>query len=459
VSSIDLDGVGDDRTKIRRLNRLPIIAFIVLVVVFIGIVFWGLSQRGFRPGDGGPRTSSGQPASDLAEELTRGVPPGIIGEPARPTPPVVTPQVDEDGQPLITNPFQPQPTQTSARPQVQQIQTQQQARESEAEWRARLQREFEEARLREEHRQEMAQIQARPTAANSPMSIDLSNVEGAQAGQAQQGGQPAGAAAQRLGFGGAGGNPAVQNLYAAAMQAGLGGQGARPDPNNQVGKDAFFNQEISDLGYLPSQVGPQMSPYELKRGSVIPATLQTGINSDLPGRITAQVRQNVFDSATGHRLLIPQGTRLVGRYDSNVSFGQSRVLVIWTDLVFPNGWTLQIGGMPGMDAEGYSGFRDRVDNRFLQTFGSAILIALIGTGIDAALPQSNTSPWQPNQNGLEDAARRNFAETFGGVADQAISRNLDNVQPTLEIRPGYQFNVFVEQDIIFPGAFNSPSGR
>lgn len=456
MSSIDLDGAGDDRPKIRRLNRLPVIAFIILVVVFIGVVFWGLSQRGMRSGDGGPGTSTGQPASDLADELTRGVPPGIIGEPARPTPPVV-PQVDEDGQPVITNPFQPQPTQTPARPQVQQIQTPQQASETEAEWRARLQREFEEARLREEHRQEMAQIQARPTAANSPMAIDLSNVEAAQGAQGQQGGPAAGAAGQSPDLR-AGGNPAVQDLYAAAMQAGLGGQGAARDPNNQVGKEAFFNQEISDLGYLPNQVVPQLSPYELKRGSVIPATLVTGINSDLPGRITAQVRQNVYDSATGHRLLIPQGTRLVGRYDSNVSFGQSRVLVIWTDLVFPNGSTLQIGGMPGQDAQGYSGFRDRVDNRYLQTFGSAILIALIGTGIDAALPQSNTSPWQQNQNNVEDAARRNFAQTFGRVADQTITRNLD-VQPTLAIRPGYQFNVFVEQDIIFPGAFNSTWGR
>lgn len=458
MSSIDLDGGGEDQPKIRRLNRLPVIAFIIIVVVFIGVVFWGLSQRGIGNRSGGIDGSPGQPASDLADELTRGVPPGIIGEPARPTPPVVAPQVDEDGQPIMTNPFQPQPTQTPRRPQVQQIQTQQQASETEAEWRARLQREFEEARLREEHRQEMAQIQARPTATNSPLSIDLSNVEGTQAGQGQQSGQPAGGATQRPSFGGAGGNPAAQDLYAAAMQAGSGGQGAARDPNNQAGKDAFFNQEISDLGYLPNPVVPQMSPYELKRGSVIPATLQTGINSDLPGRITAQVRQNVFDSATGQRLLIPQGTRLVGRYDSNVSYGQSRVLVIWTDLVFPNGSTLQIGGMPGMDAEGYSGFRDRVDNRYLPTFGSAILTALIGTGIDAALPQSNTSLWQQNQNGLEDAARRNFAETVGRVADQTISRNLD-VQPTLEIRPGYQFNVFVEQDIIFPGAFNSPWGR
>lgn len=143
----------------------------------------------------------------------------------------------------------------------------------------------------------------------------------------------------------------------------------------------------------------------------------TGINSDLPGRITAQVSQNVYDSATGHRLLIPQGTKLFGRYDSKVSFGQSRVLVVWTDIIFPNGSTLQIGGMSGTDAQGYSGFRDKVDRKWLQTFGSAILIAVIGTGIDMAVPESSTLA---TQDTASDAARRNFAETFGRVADRTI---------------------------------------
>lgn len=225
--------------------------------------------------DGG---SPGRPASDLADELTRGVPPGIIGEPARPTPSVVAPQVDEDGQPVITNPFQPQPA-SPARPQVQQIQTRQQPQETEAEWRLRLQREFEEARLREQHRQDMAALQARPTAANSPMSINLANIEGVQ-GQAGQQGVTASGGSNLLGGGGA---PGVQDLYATAMQAGLAGQGAgRADANNQAGKEAFFNQEINDLGYLPNLVVPQLSPYELKRGSVIPATLITGRASHAP---------------------------------------------------------------------------------------------------------------------------------------------------------------------------------
>ena len=238
------------------------------------------------------------------------------------------------------------------------------------------------------------------------------------------------------------------DLYGVALQAGIGGQNT--DPNGQVGKAQFFNQDIADLGYLPNSVVSQMSPFELKRGSVIPATLVTGINSDLPGRITAQVSQNVYDSATGRRLLIPQGTKLFGRYDSDVSFGQNRVLVVWTDIIFPNGSTLQIGGMAGTDVAGYGGFNDKVNNHYLRTFGSAALVALIGTGIDMAVPESSTLA---TQDTASDAARRNFAETFGRVAEQTITKSL-NVQPTIRIRPGYKFNVLVDQDIVFPGSYS-----
>lgn len=239
----------------------------------------------------------------------------------------------------------------------------------------------------------------------------------------------------------------ASDLYAAAMKSGLMGQNV--DPNAQTSKEDFFNQDIKDLGYLPNRVVPQMSAYELKRGSVIPATLITGLNSDLPGRITAQVSQNIYDSATGYRLLIPQGAKLFGRYDSKVSFGQERVLVVWTDLIFPNGSTLQIGGMAGTDAEGYGGFKDKVDRHLWRTWSSAALIALIGTAIDMSMPQSSTLATQETAS---DAARRNFAESFGRVAEQTISRNLD-VQPTIQIRPGYKFNVLVDQDIIFPSTY------
>ena len=133
-----------------------------------------------------------------------------------------------------------------------------------------------------------------------------------------------------------------------------------------------------------------------------------------------------------------------------MSFGQNRILVIWTDIILPNGSTLQIGGMAGTDAGGYGGFTDQVDNHYLQTFGSAILVALIGAGTEMMLPQDNNA--FGNSDSAEDAARQSFSESFGQVAEQSVSKNL-NVQPTLEIRPGYRFNVLVDQDLVFPGNY------
>ena len=134
-----------------------------------------------------------------------------------------------------------------------------------------------------------------------------------------------------------------------------------------------------------------------------------------------------------------------------VSFGQSRVLVIWTDIIFPNGSTLQIGGMAGTDAAGYGGFNDQVDNHFFQTFGSAILVALIGAGTEMMMPpERSTSGTATN---TADSARESFAQTFGEMSKQSVSKNMD-VQPTLEIRPGYLFNVLVDQDMVFPRALS-----
>ncbi len=417
---------ADDQKGMRRLNRLPIIVAIIVIVLFVGIVVIGLSWRGLyfnRSND--IESVSNTPATSFGDQLKRGVTDGIIGEPVerdtfQPTP--VIEQKVEKQEPIVER----RPAEREVRrPRL----------ESEEEWRARLKREQDEQYIREAQRQRMARLQARATALDSPLKVDVSDVE-TTAKATDPSRQNATATADN-----------ASDLYAAAMKSGLIGQNV--DQNGQTWKEDFFNQDIKDLGYLPNQVVPQMSPYELKRGSVIPATLITGLNSDLPGRITAQVSQNVYDSATGYRLLIPQGAKLFGRYDSKVSFGQERVLVVWTDLIFPNGSTLQIGGMAGTDAEGYGGFADKVDRHLWRTFGSAALIALIGTGIDMSLPQSSTLATQETAS---DAARRNFAESFGRVAEQTISKNL-NVQPTIRIRPGYKFNVLVDQDIIFPSAY------
>jgi type IV secretion system protein VirB10 len=411
----------------RRVNRLPVIIVIVLAVLFLAAIFFGLAGRGLYFGNkSGIDQSTGTPASTYADQLKQGVTDGIIGEPQQtqnfqPTP-------VETRQDIAKNPFSDQPKAT--------VEEKKSDLEPDAAWRARLQREQEEQYLRERQRQRMARLQANAAAYDAPLALDHSKFEAksdvaadrSNAASAQDNASPT----------------SVSDLYSAALRNGLGGQNV--DPNGQTSKESFFNADIKELSYLPNQVVPQQSPYELKRGSVIPATLITGINSDLPGRITAQVSQNVYDSATGHYLLIPQGTKLFGRYDSKVSFGQSRVLVVWTDIIFPNGSTLQIGGMAGTDAQGYSGFNDKVNNHYLKTFGSAILIAMIGTGIDMAVPQSSTLA---TQDTASDAARRNFAETFGRVTERTIDRNLD-VQPTLEIRPGYKFNVLVDEDVIFP---------
>ncbi|ATU95398.1 IncP-type conjugal transfer protein TrbI [Phyllobacterium zundukense] len=435
VQSLKLGAAAteDAQAGMRRINRLPIIIVIVLVITFLAVIIYGLTSRGLFFGkDAGLDTSTGTPASTFADQMKRGVTDGIIGDTEQKVTFQPTPvETKEDKK---TNPFAEQPVRVEP--------DKNQELESEAVWRARLKREQQEQYLRERQRQRMARLQANDAAYDAPLAIDRSKLEARTDKTDNQASADKTTASSTV-------NQTTPDLYAAALKNGLGGQDV--DQNGQRSKEDFFNTDLRELGYLPNRVVPQQSLYELKRGSVIPATLITGINSDLPGRITAQISQNVYDSATGHRLLIPQGAKLFGRYDSKVSFGQSRVLVVWTDIIFPNGSTLQIGGMAGTDAQGYSGFRDKVDRKWLQTFGSAILIAMIGTGMDMAIPQSSTLA---TQDTASDAARRNFAETFGRVADRTIQRNMD-VQPTLEIRPGYKFNVLVDQDIVFPGDYKS----
>lgn len=428
TESLKLGGVDEQKgPRIRRLNRVPIIVAIALVVAFLAVIIYGLTSRGLQFGGPNEDQSTIRPATTDADQLKRGIPDGIIGEPA----PVILQPTPTETKEATTNPFGPvTPSEevTAERP----------ALEPEAIWRARLEREQQEQYLRELQRQRMASLQADAAAFDSPIAVDVGNLADATA-------TPVATPASTNGALGSNQPMSALDLYAAAIKAGS----QNTDPNGQAAKESFFNQDIADLGYLPKSVVPQLSPYELKRGSVIPATLVTGINSDLPGRITAQVSQNVYDSATGRHLLIPQGSKLFGRYDSKVAFGQSRVLVIWTDIIFPNGSTLQIGGMAGTDAAGYGGFTDKIDDHLLETFGSAILVALIGAGTEMMLPEDNNSG---AGNDAENSARESFAKTFGEISGQTVSKNLD-VQPTLEIRPGYQFNVLVDQDLVFPGAF------
>lgn len=188
-------------------------------------------------------------------------------------------------------------------------------------------------------------------------------------------------------------------------------------------------------------------PYQLKTGFVLPGIMISGINSELPGQIIGQVSQNVYDTATGKFLLIPQGTRLIGQYSSKVAYGQSRILVAWQRLVFPDGKALDIETMPGADGAGYSGFNDIVDNHYIRLFGSALLMSGITAGVELSQNDYNYDD-DDDSSKVSDALRESLGVQLGQVSASLIQKNL-SISPTIKIRPGFRFNVIVTKDITF----------
>jgi type IV secretion system protein TrbI len=212
----------------------------------------------------------------------------------------------------------------------------------------------------------------------------------------------------------------------------------------QFGKKQKVN-DGNDRWALKMELENPRTRYEVRAGSVIPATMISGINSELPGQIIAQVSQDVFDTPTGKHRLIPQGSRLIGRYTNRVIYGQTRVLVAWQRIIFPDGKALDIGAMEGVDGAGYAGFHDQVDNHYVRLFGSAILMS----GITSGLTSSRVSP-ENDPFGSSTAAQfsQNLASQLGEVATRMIDKNM-NIAPTLKIRPGYRFNVMAVKDLAF----------
>ena len=217
------------------------------------------------------------------------------------------------------------------------------------------------------------------------------------------------------------------------------------DNRNDIGQ--FSDSGQGDRWKLDSKPEAPRTPYELRAGFVVPATLISGINSELPGQIMAQIAQNVYDTATGKYLLLPQGSRLVGAYSSDVSYGQARVLVAWQRIVFPDGKAMDIGAMPGADSAGYAGFTNQVNNHYLRLYGSALLMSAVTAGItyNQHQNQSTLGYQQPNAS---SALSQALGLQLGQVTAQMIAKNL-NIAPTLEIRPGYRFNVIVTKDMTF----------
>lgn len=212
---------------------------------------------------------------------------------------------------------------------------------------------------------------------------------------------------------------------------------AEPDPNLQARKSTFAREPASSPVYNPNRVQDPLSPYQLMAGSLIPASLITGIKSDLPGPVIAQVTQSVYDTVRGQHLLIPQGSRLIGRYQSEVSFGQDRALVVWDRILFPDGASITISE-PGSDASGYSGLRDRTDHHWDKVFAAAGLATLLGIGAELG----------PGEDGdIERAIRRGTADTITEAGQRAVDRSL-GIQPSITIRPGWPVRVIVTKDLI-----------
>jgi type IV secretory pathway VirB10-like protein len=206
-------------------------------------------------------------------------------------------------------------------------------------------------------------------------------------------------------------------------------------------------------GSTVAMTAGQTSPFSISAGTIIPAALITAIDSDLPGLLVAEVRQNTYDTMTGRYLLIPQGAKIVGLYDSRISYGQDRLLVSWQRLILPNGSNIELQNMAGADLAGRSGFDARVDNHTKKLFRGAILLSIIGAGAQLSQPP------QPNANSSAPTVGQVVASNVGGqianTATQMTQRQL-NVAPNLRVPTGYQFDVVVDHEIAFVSPYVEP---
>lgn len=224
--------------------------------------------------------------------------------------------------------------------------------------------------------------------------------------------------------------PALVSRDETAGGADAGGQRRN---NGLIGR-ASAGDQVS-----PHRLTEPVSPWTLHAGSIIAASLITGLNSDLPGIVTAQVTQNAYDSVTGRTLLIPQGSRLIGSYDSVVAFGQSRALVVWQRIILPDGASIRIDNAPASDTQGYAGLSDHIDRHTWQLLKGVALSTLLGVGTELG--------WGSSESDLVRAVRESAQQSGARAGDQLVARNLD-VQPTLRVRPGWPLRIVVHQDLI-----------
>lgn len=291
-----------------------------------------------------------------------------------------------------------------------------------------------EARLK--HAQEVAQKreEIQEKARNGGMGFGLKTLNSAASGDSNKGGATAGNELRM---------PQMSEVKLPQTAALGGAVGGENDPAKQNEKQKYLDKDRSKKEYrVLAQYRDPISPYQIMAGTLIPCMYVTGINSDLPGHITGQVSETVYDTVTGRYPLIPQGTKALGEYSNIITSDQERVLVIWTRLIFPNGRSINLEGMPGVDLSGYAGSRDKINRHFFSIASAAILSSLMGAGVNMAAGNNQAGNANFPQLAAGGAATR--MQTAGDkILDRYLSR-----PPTLMIRPGNKFNILVNNDII-----------
>ncbi|EKK6573949.1 TrbI/VirB10 family protein [Escherichia coli] len=456
-----------NKTGVRRVNKRPMYIALACVAAFCLVVAYVANKRANQSAadnaestvsHGGNRTTSA-----MANEVLGGGSTGLIGAPA--TPPTLPEQNNKTAQnkpttalpsvPVapVANPDEPPvPERTGAAPQQIDPELDQMRRNKARDFmdavKAKTQVSLPDQlgqgtrasgntpQTRDEMLQQLANVRRQ-------MEQNTSDPTGSYEAQVQRIRSTMNGGGDDSSMGSAGGGGGGMQLAA------VGGSPVGRNDINQFGKKGQ-----GDRWLLDEKVTAPHSPYELRAGWVIPGVMISGINSDLPGQIVGQVSQDVYDTATGKYLLIPHGTRLVGTYSSDVGYGQEGVMIAWQRLVFPDGKALDLGSMPGADMAGYSGFRDQVNNHYFRIFGNALLLS----GITATIAYSqdrdqnnNNSNQAPNMSSEMSAA---LGQVFGQAIAQVVQKNL-NIAPTLEIRPGYRFNIMVTKDLAFTKPYQS----
>jgi len=211
------------------------------------------------------------------------------------------------------------------------------------------------------------------------------------------------------------------------------------DQNLQGRKLDFLNSSVDDKIYNPHKLQDPASPYQVMAGTIISASLVTGINSDLPGRIIAQVTENIYDTVTGRYLLIPQGARMIGAYDSLVAFGQERALVVWQRIIMPDGSSVVIDNLPATDTAGYAGLEDQVNFHTWRLLKGIALSTLLGVSTELT--------FSGQESDLVKAIRESTQNSVNQVGQRLTERNF-NIQPTITIRPGWPLRIIVHSDIV-----------